>query len=699
VWKHRVSQDVPFREGVSGRLKLTITAHTPILVARDKAKNDRSAQFFQLSDKTYAVPGSALRGMIRNVIEIAAFGAMGMVDDRRLGVRDLTPGARDFYGGKLTEEVSRRVFRPLSEAGWLRLDTSAGTAEWRLTPCEFARVEHDALQEHLRGFSIDPGSRPPAHKIYADWEAARGKFDVDMQVAPAIDHPHQRGSIRVRYRKATFGGRTPGTLVFTGQPGRNKHMEFFFYNRARASVSIPPEVMAAFHSIHEDNEDWKRRWRNVVRRGGEVPMFWLDDGTGQPGKLGLAMMFRLAYDFSIGECIENTNPRHRANDVLDLATLLFGRAAGAETADEGPKEPDGLKGRVSFGLARARGNPQPRQYPDTVLNTPKPTYYPNYVRQPVEPKDRGKLLRDSGYATYTRQSGAAERERPEIRGWKRYPVRPPAEVPTDLPPPPPGSKPDLVSKLNPLPKGTVFEGELRFHNLRPEELGAMLWALEWGGDGNLRHTLGMGKPFGFGQVSIKIDRTDWDQRLITNDMAASPKSFEDYVSAFTTYMDEQYRSKADRHANIDWRQSEQIVQLLAMANPTPAAREFEGQLKPMVLTVQPQRNEFKNAKDARLVLTDYALFSGTRDSALFPRSGATQSGSGSVGRPQRETSVGAGQAKRPGVAPDEQFGFRVGQTVAVGGELGRVTGFEEKNVLIDFGDGPEPIDHEDVELR
>lgn len=226
-WDQLVSHDVPFRDGVSGRLKLMITAHTPILVAGERSKIGREhARFFQLPDRTFAVPGSALRSMIRKVVEIAAFGAMSFVDDRRLGVRDLTPGARPFYGTRLTRGSGRQTFEPLSQAGWLRFDPSG---RWRLTPCDFARVEHVDLARYNTGFVVNGRQRPPAQKLYDDWQRAGGKLDVSMNVAPLSDHPHRRGAIRLRYRKASFAsgpGTTTSNLVFTGQPGPNKHLEF-----------------------------------------------------------------------------------------------------------------------------------------------------------------------------------------------------------------------------------------------------------------------------------------------------------------------------------------------------------------------------------------------------------------------------------------------------------------------------------------
>src|ERR1019366_9865415 len=60
------------------------------------------------------------------------------------------------------------------------------------------------------------------------------------------------------------------------------------------------------------------------------------------------------------------------------------------------------------------------------------------------------------------------------------------------------------TKFAPLPAGTKFRAHVDVHNLRPEELGALLWALDFGGDEKARHMLGMARPLGYGRSKIAI---------------------------------------------------------------------------------------------------------------------------------------------------------------------------------------------------
>ena len=94
AWAHLVSHDVPFADGLSGEAEVEITAKSSILVGGDrrKATGNREGKVrpFQLPDDKYAIPGSALQGMVRAILEVAGFGRLGpRVADQKFGFRGL----------------------------------------------------------------------------------------------------------------------------------------------------------------------------------------------------------------------------------------------------------------------------------------------------------------------------------------------------------------------------------------------------------------------------------------------------------------------------------------------------------------------------------------------------------------------------------------------------------------------------------
>lgn len=641
-WGCKVSQDLPFGDGLSGTLALTITAETPILVGGEQEKDGESGNddpgrtqvhFFTCPDGNPGIPGSSLKGMIRNLLEIAAFGKMRMVDDRWLSIRDLTATLKDVYRKHLTQDDPQtNTVTALSKAGWLQF-VGDEDAHWQIAPCDCARVEQDDLQAFQHGVDLKSAQR--AVDKYRQWNGKPTRLKVSFDLEK--DHPHPlrntRGNKTLLYDKASNlgSGTEHGRLVFTGQPAPNdgrrgrKHMEFVFYNK-KPPLRLEDEVMRAFQHTHADNEDWLEHWQPEVHQGRRIPVFYLED-QGRITTLGLAMMFRLPYKHRIGQLIAHSHPAHNqavpGDRFYDLPELLFGTLHDEDQEDARPS----LKGRVSFGLARLVNDKKPSALPATILSTPKPSYFPNYVKQPGGGLLHGELMEKQQYKTYMDDNA-------EIRGWKRYPARPAwgiQELTAEQ-----RKKPKVQVQLHPLPEGACFEGRVRFHNLRPEELGALLWAISWGGNRRLRHSLGMGKPFGLGQVRLEYKVEDLRSVAPTG----SPLTPEACMARFEACMDAAFtkaQARSDGQPPIAWKDSEQLCQLLAMADPLQV---LDRDLTYMHLPIQPgenepQTNEFAKAKEQKLALKEYAHCQSMRDHRdhrLFPR-GVADRGDVAAGNP------------------------------------------------------------------
>lgn len=624
------SQDQP-QGGLSGVLDVTLSCDGPLLVnwgpARAQTGDDNVKTFGLTPSGMPAIPGSTLRGMIRNVLEIAAFGKMALVDDAKTGVRDLTKSASLDYGRHITTTTQRNgAFVPLSRAGWLRFDDNA---QIRITPCEFARIDHSDLSNLSKDFRTrilardDATLAPVVQEEFLEWSDEQGlQRSLYVEDTPT-DHKHglknpkkpELGHKHLNYRKAALeqvcacsnGNATQkrGTLVFTGMPSLQKHMEFFFFDeREDESFEVPEHVWKGFLDVHERQEKVSDTWnwrRAALNAGEAIPVFYLTDTQREISHLGLAMMFKLPADNSIGQMIANTSPEHSGNKV-DLPEMIFGRL------ESGKDMGDGWRGRVSFGWAFADADtwvePQDSDV-RLILAKPKPSFVPAYVRQrdfksaqglellTTESRNtKGDIIQNrANYRSYMDWTplGQARPVKEEIRGWKRYPVGPERGIP------PRGASPvgDGVSILRPLrpaspEKPITFNFRLRYHNLHQLELGALLWAITWGGDERLRHALGMGRPLGWGQVKLSAQ--------LTPDYAAAVSAF---IAAMETWAN---------HQRIPggWADSVQLRQLKSMADPAIGAAQST-QLKQMILVVgQTGRNDFLKAKEAGHILPEYA---------------------------------------------------------------------------------------------
>ena len=578
-WADRISHDVPFSDGICGVIDIAVEAVTPIYVRSggvhpekpEERLNDRNTQdFFRVHEGGgYAIPGTSFKGMLRNVVEIASFGKMSRVDDNRYGMRDLYNKA---YTQHITKVDSRtNSYVPLAKSGWL---TENESGDWLLTPCEFARIEQEDINRAIHGANLGLERESGIDKQ----KRLHGRTEAfTFEIGEMKPHNHSRN--KLMYRKATFKpGGIKGVIVVTGQPSRRdgkpgkKHMEFVFFNGSTSDITVPEQIRREFEFIHSEhssahskpqpNEEWAY-WEKKLEAGERVPVFYLEDKNGKLSSMGLAMMFRLPYKNTIHDAIKNTDPDHLDPHRLDLAEAIFGRVS----------DQDGLRGRCTVTALMAEGSPRAGDTVTKVLNAPKPTFYPSYIEQPQARAD----------GTITGNYLTLMDEGSKLRGWKRYPTRK-SGLGTATPGP---DQKKVSTSFRPLPPGTVFRGRIHVHNLRPYELGAIAWALTFGGNRQCCHSLGMAKPYGYGVVKVSVRGSQ------LTGMDGSTTDMESAMEAFVKLME------AEVGDGRGWASSIQIKSLLAMADPSKAD---PASLRYPVLDGSNRINEFADIKKARKVL-------------------------------------------------------------------------------------------------
>lgn len=633
AWAGQISHDVPFADGLSGELEITLEASTPLCVGDRKDENNVLRPFVD-ADGRPAVPGSSLRGMLRNVVEIVGFARMQYTDvTRRYAVRDLNN--RDLYTSRITKKRADKSYEPKVQSGWLRLRGGGETERVEIVPCKNSRVEFSDLVSFLSRFGpaagrarklFETGSKTSMSDKYEAWREAGAPLEVMFDPEPPKAHTRSKGDALYFSRSLALGvGSTKGCLVFTGQPSKTKHREFVFHGEGQLPVLVDDGVYRDFRFNHaksagerhggdeDPNDEWSY-WKRELRRGGRVPIFYLTDQAGRVESLGLAQMYRLAYRYSIGETLAHTSPDHHRSlpdsaRGLDIAEALFGRVVHGKEVSQDDFD---LRGRVSIGMLRLANGGEPTEVFHGILNQPKPTFYPAYVVQRVG-TDGIALGDDHGHPkwqTYMDESA-------ELRGWKRYPAR--SKV--TAPPTPNAEQAKVACRWSALRVGTTFRGKIRFHNLRPQELGALLWSLDFGGQANLRHSLGFAKPFGFGVVRLLLGSA----RVEAVAPGTMAPSIEQCRAAFVAEMEANLKGGT-------FLQSEQLTQLLAMVDPArgdPEALAYMSagnveQEKAARDTKQP--NEFVEARKRGFVLPEHVRFpnDSLRDDKLYPRESRDQ---------------------------------------------------------------------------
>lgn len=665
-WEANASQDRPFADGVCGTLEFELTAHTDIFVRGAGAQRGDVQTFFTGPQGRYAIPGSTLRGVLRSTLEIASFGWMKRVNDHRYGVRDLQN--QNLYvrhmAGIMAGPDGNKAPMPKVMAGWLRKppepdgQTGGGGAAATITPCSFAKFEYTQLikfaeSQGVRNFT--PGERQSAVKKYGHW-GVKGAADPKLAISVDVEalRPRDAVPLPVDYGRVVGRGNVSGTVVFTGQPsqwspnrpgrpggGQPKHHDFVFYGRlAGRSIPVGRDVMDGFEFVHGDgqerhslnqrrgrNEEWEF-WGNEFDEGRDVPVFFLMEEDGRTLRaFGLAMMFRLAYRRTTRDAVRNSQRELDESVRPDLAELIFGhvssRGRGADAVELS------RKGRVSVGMAVAVGTPKPTKDVAVVLGAPKASFYPAYVeqdpRRPGAPPTGGK----DHYRTYMDDDV-------RIRGHKRYRPQPQAVEGPPLPTNQRGEvNSNVVTRFRPLPAETRFQGTLRVHNLRLVELGAVLWACDFGARIDRFHTVGMGRNLGYGRSTLSLRSTD----LHRNDGTSAEGVLEQARAAFVAEME---RWSAGKNLAGGWANSARIAELLALAEVLPANSPHRHQMS--IATIDPNRagaklNEFVAAKKNGDVLPNVS-----RPVSSFGNAHAAAPGFGS-GRPGGPPPYGGSRAE------------------------------------------------------
>lgn len=484
----------------TGWIELTLTTETPLYTrcARPpRSPADEQRHFFHHGDpERPVIPGSSVRGAIRTLVEILAYGKLAgeAVLDRQLYYRFL--GARQnalkgLYIHKFVERFDyddgrngpHPCYRVRVQGGLYRRGADGGHF---IEPCDVARVEHRLIRST---FGKGPHTGPSPNGIPdPGLQGAR----VWVQVQPPTGHFRPRGGPRPpmylwyaavsRLEQTHHPGLDEGILVISG-PAPRKHMEFVFVPNGGSPVPVPAALVESF-----EDDDQITQWQERAfpagagrRKAGGLrdgePVFYLTDSAGTVIGFGRAQMFRLPYAHRTSEYLpqELKDPK-----VLDLPEAIFGTVGGS------PEHT--VKGRVSFEDAECETEdpfvPGADRFVPRILSSPKPAAFQHYLVQPA-----------GGLCTYE-----TRRDRTVLRGHKLYWHKPGVTVDQIRETDQPGTQHTVI---RPVRAGVTFRTRIHFENLSDLELGALLAAIELPPD--CRHKLGMGKPLGMGSVRMTAE--------------------------------------------------------------------------------------------------------------------------------------------------------------------------------------------------
>lgn len=222
--------------------------------------------------------------------------------------------------------------------------------------------------------------------------------------------------------------------------------------------------------------------RGLVRQNMQILGF----GLVRVGKNDEIADVRSKYNIDLSQGLPEAHRRvSPTEDVLDYANSILG-FVGRQRKEGWKKIQDCYRSRVSFGDLAAPQNA--RECRPTPLTAYSP---PDYIRNRDE---------KGGFT---------------LPGTRQYPLMEPVPSPRNR----------NERQIQPLDRGTQFSGTIRYRNLHSDELGLLLWCLRLEKD--CFHTMGMGKPYGYGRMALEINELveyDFDQLYSSFTAAPPPRS-------------------------------------------------------------------------------------------------------------------------------------------------------------------------------
>ena len=461
----------PQRE--TGEIHITLTAETPVFVSNGDRKNPH---FFRGANGNFMIPGSTIRGMVRENMQILGFGLVKAgedLEDYQIYFRKVAAPKGSNAGPlnkyyqtvlgvktKRTDEGKTYSIPERVQSGYILRE---GT-EYRIYPTKTPYLRVSRKHPDIRKFQCGIKKQDNAKAVPILYQESGGRV---KKILPA--------------EKGGQSGMQSGFLLFTGQSVGNRENHLYLF--PEADWQSPPVTLTKEDELSYQ-EDWEKRekslgayydasfWKLPEEGEDAKPVFYLS----YEGHVycGMSLFLRIGYRFPLSHGLPDRHKRLAAEQSpkLDYVQGMLGFAEADRS----------YRSRISFGDFSVEPSAKEMSEVHMILGEPKPSYYPGYVEPGGKEFRRAVHYNEDGF---------------KLRGYKQYWLKNPEQTSV------PEGKEKVGATLRPLPQGTKFQGVIRYQNLSGAELGLLLWALRL--DKGCYQSVGMGKPYGYGRMRLDID--------------------------------------------------------------------------------------------------------------------------------------------------------------------------------------------------
>ena len=564
----------------SGSIEVEWIAETPLLIG-GPSKQDAPDEPLQIGGR-HVIPGATIRGLVRTACEIVGQAKLPRGNwHHRYGLRDFD---HPYYrGGSGITEVDKvtagfLTIRPAEEGDPPGI-VAVNDEVWEIRFCDWFHVPIETLTA-ANGLSGVYSKELPLLGKYRCAGMSDGRSAPDFSKTLKYSHLPDDNN---RKRRALDGkGGADGVPVFSGKlpGGGNKKFEYvLFRDPAAKPAPVPADIVRNFLRLHSTPNKNKLEpafsWKDVraaAYRPAGLPVFAIGSlaNGGADFFFGLTRLFKIPHRKSVGDVVLDALPAHRPTGRLgkadsngrrkledyaaDMVENLFGYVV--EPGDlQFPEEGDSidpaavaLRGRVAFGFAGLSGETPAKveeQPVEVIQMAPRASFAPYYLKGAQEKDYSADKVGPAGFKAYFPRypQPDARKALQAIRDMGKAQIDVVSRGGTK-------SVAKVTSRLKFLmPKGEAplsFSGRIRLHNVTPEEIGLLLFAITHGGErnGRRRHMMGRARPFGAGQmrvgrIALDVEANDAganDGGANEAGGAKAARDLEGFIAAFAAHM-------------------------------------------------------------------------------------------------------------------------------------------------------------------
>ena len=494
-------------ELLTGEISYQLKAETPIFIGDGHKNRDGSSDehFFRNEKGELAIPGSSVRGLIRNNAQILGLSGFDQdIDDYHLMYREVAGGGkkqevRDFYNNKLGLPDSQNSVAVLQNvrAGYIVKEGS----EYRIYKTEVDKIDSELGEMNYyvineRKVSEDSDYKKNYPYFEKHPESTQNILEEGFErTKDANGTVYYKGednpSYRPGYASVSYTIKDLKNVIQVGDPGvyekegvllgtglmPKKKVQYIIpkIDKSKEYITISNSDIKAFEIDFNKRMNALKgfgdpQFFNLPKEGEVKPVFYIElsknmheENEENSSRLyfGFTPRLRLFYDYTIKDGY------HQNVQEFDYAMSLFGMT----------RQQCSYKSKTSFSDAVVCSDSVETKEKKVILAEPKPTSYMDYLQQ-------GDKL-----TTYNSDQF-------ELRGIKQYWLRDKTISGENT-----GKNEKVCSSIRPLDKGVCFAGKVRFENLTKAELGLLLWSIRL--KKSSRMNMGKGKAYGFGAVSVK----------------------------------------------------------------------------------------------------------------------------------------------------------------------------------------------------